>query len=44
MEQATGYFYTHVDCPHCDAPLEFESDVRGEQVTCGECSEEFEVT
>lgn len=42
MEQAKAYFYTHLDCPHCDEEVQVEGDVRGEVVECDACFKEFE--
>lgn len=42
MEQATGYIYTHYDCPHCGSMVEFENDTKGETLECPECEQEFE--
>lgn len=40
---ATGQFYTHAACPHCDYENEYADDVRGDEVTCIECDAVFKV-
>lgn len=43
LEFATGQFYTHVACPHCDYENAYEDDVRGDVVECDDCGENFKV-
>ncbi len=42
MESATGYIYTHYDCPYCDAHLEFEGDTKDDVLECDQCGMEFQ--
>lgn len=42
MMQATGYIYTHYDCPYCGAVLEFENDTKDEVLECEQCGKEFQ--
>jgi len=41
MEEATGWFYTHYDCPHCLEVVETEGDTREEIIECDACGKQF---
>jgi transcription elongation factor Elf1 len=41
MEEATAYFYSHLDCPHCGEETQVEGDVREQVIECDHCGEEF---
>lgn len=41
LPQATAYYHTHCDCPLCGEAIEFEGDVRGEELECDLCKGKF---
>jgi len=43
LPEATGYHYTHYDCPECSCAGEQEGDVRGEEFECEDCGCKFRV-
>lgn len=43
LEEVSGYIYTHVDCPNCNEPVEFEGDRSSENVICDACGFEFRI-
>lgn len=44
MEEATGYIYTHADCPDCGMEEMLEGDAMGEEVECEHCKCKFVIT
>lgn len=42
LPKATGYPYTHYDCPHCGQVVQVEGDTRDEVIDCDFCGKQFE--